>query len=74
MILNAMFLLLSICCASFALASSMEEEVPVVIRAPAAVVSADQMESLYPESRARIQTIVDNKTLKAISNSRLVYR
>lgn len=71
MTLKAIYILLLLINGTFvAQASSMEEEVPVVIRAPAAVVSADQMTSLHPESRARIQTIVDNKTLKAISNSR----
>lgn len=49
--------------AGVAWASSMDDEVPIVLREPAAAEGS----VLHPESRARLQTIIDNKTLKAIS-------
>lgn len=53
-----------------AVASSMEEEVPIVVRSPASVVPPGYENVLHPESRARVQVLLDNKTLKAVSHAR----
>ncbi|MEK2645878.1 hypothetical protein [Bdellovibrio sp. BCCA] len=47
----------------FTWASSMDDEVPIIVREPA----AEDARAIHPESRARVQSIIDNKTLKAIS-------
>lgn len=44
-------------------ASSMQDEVPIIVREPA----AEEARALHPESRARVQYIVDNKTVRATS-------
>jgi len=42
--------------------ASMEDEVPIILREPAAV---DPRTMLHPESRAHVEALIDNKTLKA---------
>ncbi|MEN0059043.1 MAG: hypothetical protein AAGB31_09425 [Bdellovibrio sp.] len=50
----------------WASSNSMEEEVPIILRGPAA--NSDDTAQFQPEARARVQTVLDNKTLRAVTS------
>lgn len=43
--------------------ASVDEEVPIILREPAA-----NSKVLFPEARARVEVVADNKTVKAITD------
>ncbi|WII73819.1 hypothetical protein QJS83_08005 [Bdellovibrio sp. 22V] len=57
-------ILLSLLLTGQAFASSMDDEVPIILREPAAAEAA----VLHPQARARVQVMIDNKTLRATSH------